>query len=94
MAVASDITFQSLICVACGRSFAQPNAYSNHIGSCRAQKKRMASALEVAKEKYRNKKARLDTIPTPLLIVGEFSGPIINAPEAENVAIEVSNLVL
>ncbi|KJA25469.1 hypothetical protein HYPSUDRAFT_94104, partial [Hypholoma sublateritium FD-334 SS-4] len=53
----------SLICAACGRSFARLNAYSNHIGSCRAQKKRTASALEVAKEKYRNKKTRLNTTP-------------------------------
>ncbi len=58
-----DLTFgaQDLFCEACGRNFAQMNAYSIHIGRCRPQKKRMASALEEAKEKYRNKKARLNT---------------------------------
>ncbi|KAF9473559.1 hypothetical protein BDN70DRAFT_761574, partial [Pholiota conissans] len=46
----------------CGRNFAQLNAYSNHVNSCRPQKKRMASALETAKETYRlRKKARLHT---------------------------------
>lgn len=63
--VASD-AFQSLTCAACGRIFAQPNAYSMHIGSCRFQKKRMASALGVAKEKYRNKKSRRDVTPVQL----------------------------
>ncbi len=50
----------NLFCEACGRYFTQINAYSNHVGSCRPQKKRMASALETAKEKYRSKKSRLD----------------------------------
>lgn len=49
-----------LLCEACGRGFAHMNAYSNHIGSCRKQKKRVLSALGAAKEKYRNKKARLE----------------------------------
>lgn len=49
-----------LLCEACGRTFVQMNAYSNHVGSCAHRKKRMASALETAKEKYRNKKSRLE----------------------------------
>lgn len=62
--LATDESFdaQILLCEACGRGFAQMNAYSNHTGSCRQQKKRMASALGSAKEKYRNKKARLETV--------------------------------
>lgn len=52
-------SFQSLNCIACGRNFAQPNAFSNHVRTCRLQKKRRASALEAAKEIYRNKKIRL-----------------------------------
>ncbi|KJA13591.1 hypothetical protein HYPSUDRAFT_151446 [Hypholoma sublateritium FD-334 SS-4] len=60
--LATDESFdaQILLCEACGRGFAHMNAYSNHTGSCRQQKKRMASALGSAKEKYRNKKARLE----------------------------------
>lgn len=53
-----------LLCEACGREFAHMNAFSNHVGNCRHRKKRMASALETAKEKYRNKKRRLDTAST------------------------------
>lgn len=56
---------QVLLCEACGRNFARMNAYSNHVGSCRRQKKRMASALGSAQEKYRNKKARLETSARP-----------------------------
>ncbi len=51
---------QTLRCQACGREFAQSNAYSTHVGSCRPQKKRMASALDTAQELYRRKKARLN----------------------------------
>ncbi|KJA15705.1 hypothetical protein HYPSUDRAFT_100251, partial [Hypholoma sublateritium FD-334 SS-4] len=47
-----------LLCLACGRNFAQSNAYSTHIRSCRPQRKRMASALELAKEAYMRKKSR------------------------------------
>ena len=60
----------SLQCIACGRTFIQSNAYSVHIRSCRPQKKRLASALDLAKEKYRRKKARLNDPPVaepPLL---------------------------
>ncbi len=60
----------SLQCTACGRTFIQSNAYSVHIRSCRPQKKRLASALDLAKEKYRRKKARLNEPPAaepPLL---------------------------
>lgn len=56
---------QVLLCEACGRGFTQMNAFSNHISSCRQQKKRMASALGEAKEKYRNKKARLEASTQP-----------------------------
>lgn len=89
--IGMDMAFEpseSLICEACGRSFEQANAYSNHIGSCRLQKKRMISALEAAKERYRNKKARLDTTsaqPRPA-----SSSQLDTAPVN---AIEVSNLV-
>lgn len=61
-----DATYDApvFLCEACNRGFAQMNAYSNHVGSCRYRKKRTASALEAAKEKYRNKKSRLDTAST------------------------------
>lgn len=50
-------------CLTCGREFAQTNAYSIHARNCRPQKKRMASALEIARENYRRKKARLSHPP-------------------------------
>lgn len=52
-----------LQCPACGRNFTQSNAYSTHVRSCRPQKKRVASALDLAKERYKRKKARLDEPP-------------------------------
>ena len=84
--------FQSLICAACGRSFDRPNAYSNHIGSCRLQKKRTANALGAAKERYRNKKARLDTIPAQL-ILGEPSQST-NVTAGATVQVRTTLLVL
>ena len=87
--VASD-AFQSLTCAACGRSFAQPNAYSIHIGSCRFQKKRMASALGAARENYRNKKSRRDANLAQL----PPSEPIDQSPTTvTNADVEVSSLV-
>ncbi|KJA12631.1 hypothetical protein HYPSUDRAFT_152315, partial [Hypholoma sublateritium FD-334 SS-4] len=72
---------QVLLCDACGRSFAQLNAYRNHIGSCRPQKKRMASALGAAKENYRNKKSRLSTTSTQLPLVASQQATIPVAVE-------------
>lgn len=74
-----------LLCEACGRNFAQLNAYSNHVGSCRLQKKRMASALGAAKENYRNKKSRLSATSTQLLPVSSSQQTTIP------VTVEVSN---
>lgn len=53
-------------CSACSRKFALSNAYSTHLGSCQPQKKRVASALGMAKETYTRKKSRLHGPPTPL----------------------------
>lgn len=46
-------------CKACGQYFAHLNAYSSHFSSCRKGKRKMASALEVAKESYKIIKSRL-----------------------------------
>ena len=59
---------QALQCQACGREFARSNAYSTHVGSCRPQKKRVASALDIAQELYRRKKARLSHDPVQMQI--------------------------
>lgn len=67
---ASQEPSSSLQCSACGRNFTQTNAYSTHTRSCQSQKKRLASALDLAKEKYRRKKVRLNESPAlqqPLL---------------------------
>lgn len=73
----------TLQCAACGRTFVQVNAYSIHVGSCRPQKKRMASALEAAKEKYTNKKARLNPAPAQL--------PTNEAIQPATAVVKVSN---
>ncbi len=48
--------YQPLGCIACGRDFAQLNAYSNYVRNCRIQKKRTANALEAVKDTRRSKK--------------------------------------
>ncbi len=52
-------SFHDLICVSCRRNFGQLNAYSNHVRTCRVQKKRTASALEAAKQMHNHKKLRV-----------------------------------
>lgn len=69
--------------MACGRTFVQVNAYTTHAGSCRPQKKRMASALEAAKERYATKKARLNPVPMQL--------PPNKADQQATPVVEVSN---
>lgn len=61
----SQDSSSSLQCLACSRKFAQSNAYSTHVRSCRPQRKRVASALDLAKENYRRKKARFNEPPAP-----------------------------
>ncbi len=59
------------------------NAYSNHIGSCQQQKKRMSSALGAAQEKYRNKKARLEPVAhSPPDVLDKQPIPAINVRSA------------
>lgn len=55
----------SLQCLACGRTFAKSNAYSTHVRSCQPQRKRVASALDSAKEFFKRKKARFNKPPAP-----------------------------
>ncbi len=82
---------QSLVCSACGRRFDRQSAYSNHSGRCRFQKKRMANALGVAKEKYKNKKARLDPDPIHLsLDKPDQSASIIDAPRQVRISTSCS----
>ena len=56
-----DLDANLLLCKACGRDFAHLNAYSNHFNSCRQGKRKIASALESAKENHRIKRSRLQT---------------------------------
>lgn len=58
----SATVFEGFQCIACGRTFGQSNAYSTHVSSCRPQKRQMSGALELAKETYRRKKARLASV--------------------------------
>ncbi len=51
----------NLHCKACGRDFAHLNAYSSHFSSCRQGKRKMASALELAKENHKIKRSRIQT---------------------------------
>ena len=85
-----NLTFsaQDLLCEACGRNFAQMNAYSIHIGRCRPQKKRMASALELAQETYRRKKLRLNDPPIQpqLVLQPEYNLILAEGPSHEEVS--------
>ncbi len=56
----SQYLSSNLQCPTCGRSFTQSNAYSTHSRTCRTGKKRIASALDLAKENLKIKKARLN----------------------------------
>ncbi len=64
--VGSEAGARPLQCIACKRTFRQMNAYNTHVGSCRREKKRGASALELAKESFRRKKLRLSTGNPPV----------------------------
>lgn len=71
---ASQDLSTGLQCPACSRTFSQSSgAYSNHVRSCRPQKKRLASSLDLAKEKYQKKKARLDE--PEIIIQPQIPGP-------------------
>lgn len=53
----------SLSCL-CGKTFSQQNALTNHTRSCKSSKKRLASALDVAKDVWsRRKKKKQDRLP-------------------------------
>lgn len=43
---------------ACGRVFAQPSALANHTRSCTKAKKRLSSALDLARQKWTIRKRR------------------------------------
>lgn len=45
-------------CSGCGREFAYLNAFTTHSASCRPKKKRLAGALAIAQELYRQRKMR------------------------------------
>lgn len=85
---------QFLKCFSCGRIFTKSNAYSVHVGSCRPQKKRMAGALELAKEMYRKKKTRLEM--DAIIHQPQFLGQLEHGAESQAAEpiIEVSVQVL
>lgn len=87
VAASSFEASESLQCMACGRTFGRSNAYSFHVNSCRKEKKRMASALELAKETYRRKKLRL-TVQPPLVLPVESSVELTAVGPSQ----EVSNI--
>jgi hypothetical protein len=57
MDLCQDITDSQSFC-ACGRAFFKPGALNFHMRSCSKTKKRLASALSVAKELWASKKRR------------------------------------
>ena len=75
----------TLRCQASGREFAQSNAYSTHVGSCHPQKKRVASALDIAQELYRRKKARLnhDLVETQIPLPSALDAAAARPSETE-----------
>ncbi|KAJ3533663.1 hypothetical protein NMY22_g7246 [Coprinellus aureogranulatus] len=41
---------------ACGKSFYQPNSYSNHVNSCSQHKQSLSASLDIARERYAKRK--------------------------------------
>jgi hypothetical protein len=73
---------------ACGRSFYQVSAYTNHRRICKKTKNRLVGALEAAKVKWQRKRQRLDnpgdTIPGVSLASGS-SQPADIVPKSPQV---------
>jgi hypothetical protein len=73
----------------CGRTFSLPQAYTFHKRSCQKTKKRLASALEKAKDAWQAKKRQKmeakalagssDSHPVPDPVPNE--APVVSAPE-------------
>lgn len=61
----------------CGREFYQQNTYGKHQRSCKSTKKRLAGALDRAKEIWTQKKQKLDPIPSTL--TSAVDEPLVNA---------------
>jgi len=76
----------SQACFGCGKSFAQPSAFTNHQRYCQSSKKRMSSALASAKsiweEKRSHKRHRHATVSEDLV------------PEAATITITSKNMGL
>lgn len=69
---------------ACGRTFSVLQAYSYHKHSCQKTKKRLASALEKAKEVWETKKRRKTEATTETLRAeGVFSPHAVADPTIE-----------
>jgi hypothetical protein len=67
---------------ACGRSFSQPSAYTNHNKNCPKSKKRLSGALAAAKEAWELRKRRRVTqgeTPTASIATKEV-GLVIDNP--------------
>ena len=79
---------ETFYCPACGRIFGKLSAYNSHAGSCPKQKKRMASALELAQETYRRKKLRLNDPPIQpqLVLQPEYNLILAEGPSHEEVS--------
>lgn len=68
----SSTLYSSLSCL-CGKTFSQQNALANHTRSCKSSKKRLSSALDLAKDVWQRRKKKKQE----------------RLPEAENTMIEV-----
>lgn len=84
-------THSSLSCL-CGKTFSQQNAFTNHTRSCKSSKKRLASALDLAKDVWqRRKKKKQERLPEAEATVTEVDvgnlPMVIDEPEAPPVSL-------
>jgi hypothetical protein len=51
-----ELEIFSQMCRGCGRTFPQTTAFSNHVARCPLKKRKLANALAIAQDSYREKK--------------------------------------
>jgi hypothetical protein len=74
----------------CGRSFLQPGAFTKHKRTCQSSKKRLASALDKAKQLWKgSKRRRLEIDSSELKQLPLAAGLVLESQVAPSVSMEV-----
>ena len=86
----TETTMTQLDCV-CGRSFIRDSAFTNHQRTCQTSKKRLASALEKAKQLWKGpyKRRRVGSLSFANETLQATAGLVPHPAEPEAPAIEV-----